>query len=419
MRNAVLAQAFGAMSWLTFSGNILLLYMAAMGVDSARIVFYLALPGLADALVRVPAAWLADRWGIHRVAYVGFSLELLGLLLALLAGFVSGGRAELLVVASGIVYWTGNSTYVAGWLSLLSPLVPENQRGRFFGKLRTTWQLLGVGLALGSGLLLTEDSSLGRFQAILAGVMGCALMRVLIYRRIPELEPPQGRTSVSLMVVLRRIRDMPGFVSFCCYNFLLATFTVGCPALFALIEKRVLDYGDRRIAWLGGAGMIGSLLGFYLGGKAVDRWSTRPVFMCCHFGYAATIALFLLRGLGDTPVLPIVVAVHGLFGFMAAAASIAITSEIMALIPAEHKSTTSSICLGLARVGAMLSGSLASWTLNSGMLAPQWQLLNLPRSHYDAVLALFAMLVVLLVVTLSLVPSVLGKAQWIPRATTG
>ena len=67
------------------------------------------------------------------------------------------------------------------------------------------------------------------------------------------------------------------------------------------------------------------------------------------------------------------------------------------------------------RNGAVgLSGVLCAWILRSGMLADSWRLWGMEMSQYDTLLLGFAIMVVLLVVTLGLVPSVLRKHALFP-----
>jgi hypothetical protein len=69
----------------------------------------------------------------------------------------------------------------------------------------------------------------------------------------------------------------------------------------------------------------------------------------------------------------------------------------------------------LISLGQALSGLLAAAALKLGFLQPTWQVLGRSLSSYDAILLAYAVLIVLMVVTLGLVPSVIGKSQWIPR----
>jgi MFS family permease len=162
--------------------------------------------------------------------------------------------------------------------------------------------------------------------------------------------------------------------------------------------------------------MAGSLIGFFIGGKAVGRWGTKPIFLSCHFGFGLVMLLFLFRVTDPAPLAIVMLAVvHFLYGIVWAASSIAISTEMLALIPPDNKSISTSICTVLMRMGGALSGALSAWALNAGFLNERWTLLGRELSQYDTILLGFAIMVIMLVVTLGLVPSVLRKAEWVPR----
>ena len=242
--------------------------------------------------------------------------------------------------------------------------------------------------------------------------------RFFTYLRIPELEKPVPRQQGFVPAFLAVVRS-EGYMSFCAYVFLLSLVTLGCPHLFGLIEKKVLLLYDAQVVWLGNLGMIGAVTGFLFGGKAIDRWGTKPVFLVCHFGYALVLALFLLRGVVPASVwLPLALgALNFAFGILMAASSVAISTEMLALIPAKNKSLSTSLCMTLLTGGTALSGVLAAGLLKLGVLRETWQLWGMKLSDYDGVLLIYGLAVLLLVVALGLVPSVIGKAQWVPRSS--
>jgi len=65
--------------------------------------------------------------------------------------------------------------------------------------------------------------------------------------------------------------------------------------------------------------------------------------------------------------------------------------------------------------GIGLSGLLSAWALSLGVLSDSWTLWGQALSSYDAILLGYGGMVVLLVVTLGLVPSVLSKSEWMPQ----
>jgi MFS family permease len=301
----------------------------------------------------------------------------------------------------------------AGWFALLSPIVPPALRGRFFGRLRMSWQIMGVLFLTICGVVLARDASVSTYQILLGIATLGSVIRIIFYVRIPELDPP-APNPVPVKEALSSVIAAPGYISFCAYVFLLGLCTGGSLNIFGMVEKNVLELNDNLIVWLGNATMIGAIIGFFIGGRAVDRYSTKPVFLVCHFGFGAVLLTFLARHLAGTALVPALAGVHLFLGMLLAASSIAISTELLALIPPMNKSLSTTMAGVLLQLSASISGLLAAWVLDLNILADQWKLGGATLSAYDSILALWAILVLLFVVTLGLVPSVIRKAEWMP-----
>lgn len=413
MWHAIAQACFSAPGYMAYTNGLLLLYLVALGVDSGRIVFYLALPSVSQALLMVPTAYVADRVGKRKVGLTGVVLELIGLTVAALAPSLSDGSAEPIAVVGILAHAVGSTLYTSSWFALLYPIVPESMRGRFFGRLRLSWQLFSIVLVIACAFTLSETSPVWMFQLMIGGIVVLLAVRLINYVRIPELE--HLRPTKGLLASVITIMRSGDFTSFCAYVFMLSLFTGACPVLFGLVEKHVLGWGDDRIMWMGNLYMIGSVVGFAVGGRMVDRLSTKPVFMVCHFGYGVIMFLFLLRAAPAGAILVVVSATNFALGAVWAASSIAISTEMLALIPAANKALSTSLCVALQRAGAALSSVLVYGTLSLGVLRDQWTIAGQWFSPYDTLLLGCGVMVVLMVVTLGLVPSVLRKAEWIPR----
>ena len=111
----------------------LLVFLTALGMSSARILFYISLPNLSDPLLRLPFAIAADRFGKKTSRPPsGVGLKLLGFALITASGWAPRNLIEPIFVAGLVIFSIGSSMFVAGWFALLSPIVPESIRGRFF-----------------------------------------------------------------------------------------------------------------------------------------------------------------------------------------------------------------------------------------------------------------------------------------------
>ena len=214
-----------------------------------------------------------------------------------------------------------------------------------------------------------------------------------------------------------KVLAIPEYLSFCAYCFLLTLFTGACPQIFNLIEKDVLHLTKVEIVFVGNLLVVGALAGFILGGRMVDRFGTKYVFLCCHFGFATILFLFLWRALFPGEVQIIVGILTFLFGMVQAASSIAMTSETLVLIPVENKSLATGLWFTLYSGGTGLSGVLSGQALELGLLSDSWTWLGQHMSRYDGLLLFCVTMVLLMTVTLGLIPSFIKKtpAGWIPH----
>lgn len=411
MRAVTLAQCLGIFGELLFLNGVMLLYATALGLSSERVIAYLSLPWLIYSMLSVPAAFLSDRHGKKRIGNCGQVLIIGGMGAIALAGWPRSPWNEVLLVGGIIAFGAGNALFYSSWFALLSPIVPEEIRGRFFGSFRFAWQTVGILLTGLCTLFLSRQSPVGIFQAVLGATAVGIVARMIVYqRRIPEVEPVTVDAQGFKSTVLHALRA-EGYMSFCAYVFLLTFFTAAAPTVFALIEKKVLQFGDNQVVWLGNLGMVGALIGYLVGGRYVDRYGTKGVFLVCHFAYGATLLLFLCRNLLPWPIFAYLGAINLLFGLVSATSGIAISTEMLALIPEANKSLSTSICVTLQFAGNALSGVLSAWVLDLGILQESWKWFGATLSRYDAIVLAFAIMVILLVVTLGLVPSVLRKPR--------
>jgi len=417
MRNAIGNQIFGMLSWVVMEQGIGLLYLVALGVPDGRILIYLSLLSFLFPL-QVFVAHAADRFGLKRIGWLGGLVWSGGFALFASSGFAHGGVLAEALAATGIaVTGLGHVIFSSSWFALLNQVVPGDQRGRFFGRLRFCWQTVGALFVAGAAALLGHDAAVGQYQLLFAVAWLGTVLRLCFYARIPERPRSDAQTATEQTIGVRRAIGAalraPNYLPFCSYLFLISLVSVAAPMLFGLIEKRVLDLSDGSVALLANLMIVGMIAGFALFGRVIDRFGTKPIFLGCHAGYALIMAAFALRGLSDNA-LPYLGALHFGFGVTAAALSIAGTTELLALLPPQHQSVGASVGTSLWKLGHALSAGIAALLLHSGMLAEDWQLLGTTATAYDSLLLGCALLTVLFVVVLGLIPSVLKPHMHLP-----
>ena len=138
------------------------------------------------------------------------------------------------------------------------------------------------------------------------------------------------------------------------------------------------------------------------------------MFVICHLGAALVILIFLFRDAVPGGGLCAAIIANFLYGLVWAGSSIAVSTEIFALVPPQYKSLSTSICMIAFMGGRALSPAIGAIALKLGVLSDSWSLLGLPMTSYDSILLAFAGMLILLTGALGLVPSVIRKAEWIP-----
>lgn len=412
MRQAVLCQCFGVLGQALFASNVVLLYLLALGITETQTLIFLALPGILMAGLVLPVAHIATRLGLKRTGDFGVLVNVVGVVILGTAGTFNTSIAREIISGAGIiVYGIGMALFTSVWFPLLRPIVAESVRGRFFGTLRVSWQIVSLLASALMAFLLSLSQDLAVFQIILIVASGLILVRSVFYRGIPEIvEFPNERAG--LLATLVKLGGYREYVAFGSYVFLLTIFTFVCPSLFALVERTALHLTQATVVMLSNAGMAGAIIGFWAGGIAVDRFGTKYVFLSCHFSFGLVLILFILRGLFPPgALLPVLYLLHFLFGAVFSASTIAITSESMALSPGRHLTLALALLNTVMGIGHSLSGFLSAGMLKAGFLMKSWTWFGMALCDVDAVIFAYGVMIVMLVVTLGLVPSIFTKTD--------
>ncbi len=418
MRLIALVVCAGIMPQLFFKNGFLLSYLLNIGFKSSDVLILLSIPSFILFVLSVPFAFYADKYGKKKIGVIGMVLTCVGFLLMTLAGYFHQNAAILMVILGIVIFSIGFSGVFAGWFALLSPLVPENVRGSFFGNLRVTWQIFAIACSFVITFILGKNASVTMYQLMLAFFTSLLVIQIFLYLKIPEIEESESKES-NISDILSSIPQVPGYLPFCAYCFLLMLATGAWPVTLGLLEKNVLVFSDDTIVHMGTMLFIGSMVGFYAGGKMVDRFGTKLVFLIVHFLYFIFLFIVVFRDL-----VPFSVSLYFSFitfnlGMVQAASSIALTSEMMALAPRENKSVVISICSSLQLGGVAISGVISGKVIEYGILSKSWTWMNLTLSDYDALILFSAILVFVFVITLGLIPSVVKtkKVQWVPHSS--
>lgn len=418
MMTIVLSVCSSMMPQLFFKNGFLLAYLLKLGFKSSDILILLSGPSVIIFLLSIPFAYCADQYGKKKIGISGIILTIAGFFLILAAGSFDTRIAFNFIVWGIGLFSIGLTALLSGWFALLSPLIPDEIRGSFFGNLRVSWQIYAIGCSVVLTFILKKNATLGTYQLILAFFTSLLFLQIFLYSKIPEIET-SGFKKTSLGKIAASIPDVPGYMPFCAYCFLLMLATGAWPVTMGLLEKNVLNFTDDTIVHMGTMLFLGSMVGFYSGGKLVDRFGTKTVFLVVHFSYFLFLFLVILRDIAPmAPTSYFSFLTFGL-GLIQSASSIAVTSEMMALAPAKNKSVIISLCMSLQWGGAAISGLVSGKLIEYEILSKTWIFKGLILSNYDTLILFSSVMVFIFIVTLGLIPSVVktNKVQWVPHTS--
>ena len=185
--------------WTLYAGNLLTaiglwfflpllpIFITRRGGSSALVGIVFAAGLLANAAIRYPAGWAADRWGTRPVilgAMGAYAALFLAYLLPLpLPAFVV---VRLLHGAASGAYWPAAN-------GLIAHVTPPSQRGRAFGFMQSTMMAgMLVGPAIGGFIALFNLSAVFVVSACVCGLAVIALAFLPNVRAEASLEIPFG-----------------------------------------------------------------------------------------------------------------------------------------------------------------------------------------------------------------------------------
>jgi MFS family permease len=194
--------------WTLYAGNLLTaiglwfflpllpIFIGRRGGSSALVGAVFAAGLLANAAIRYPAGWAADRWGTRPVilgSMAAYSVLFLAYLLPLpLPAFIA---VRFLHGAAAGAYWPAAN-------GLLAQVTPPNQRGRAFGYMQSTMMAgMLVGPAIGGFIALINLSAVFVVSACVCTVATVALAFLPNVRAEPILEAPVGALRIVRKLV--------------------------------------------------------------------------------------------------------------------------------------------------------------------------------------------------------------------------
>ncbi len=135
--------------------NYMAAYAVLLGLTASQVAIASAFPGWIGSFIQVAGAWLARR-GFRRKALIvsGCAVQIAALPAVLILPWYFPAQAYLALIACAAVYHAGNHLMQPSWISLIGDHLPENRRGRYFGRRTGLASIVGfLAMTVAGGIL--------------------------------------------------------------------------------------------------------------------------------------------------------------------------------------------------------------------------------------------------------------------------
>lgn len=363
----VLAHVFTTLT----TGVFLTGFALYLGMDEFMIGLLGAMPFMV-AVFQVPASHLMEkRGGRKKVWFWSSAIARVTWLPVLIAALlpISPASLKILIVLCLILFSCAcNSVSSVSWLSLMSDLVPEDIRGRFFGIRNMLCSAAGMmALVLFGNSLdylkshFQEGLALG-FSIIFASAVFSGVWSLRFLRRVAE---PQGKKTVA-NGSFRENAFLPlkdaNFRRFVLFAFAW-NFSVHFAApFFTLFFLRDMGYSYTFVAALNMTAALADLLGMRLWGGVSDKVRNKPIIRLGTL-VTAFIPLAWMLVTPQSRAFPIFInTVAGLFW---AGINLCMNNMLLQVSPKENKALYLSAYNTIAGLGVAVSPVIAGAVLKS------------------------------------------------------
>jgi MFS family permease len=298
MRYATIAAITGILGMSCIDGPMLTLVAIKLGGDEMFIgqVNFLIWGCTVFSIFSLSAM---ERFGKKKVLIAGHGLAAVFIAPLLLLPWVSvawSAKASLgLLFAATLLRSASNAVGGVGWFPILQDIVPKRITGKFFARLRLSWQIAWLlSLFAIAGFLKLTDSRWWGFEIIFVIAILMYAFRVFAFKHMDELmvvaEPGSSPGIFERFKVTLANRGIRIFLVY--ILFYLCAHTMAQP--FRIKMLNLFGYSDGFILAATGVGSLGAIVSLRFWGRLADKFGNRSVFTLSHAGMIVTNILWIL-----------------------------------------------------------------------------------------------------------------------------
>jgi MFS family permease len=343
-------------------------YLQAFAVffraSTAQITLLIALPSLLGSLSQLAAAWVAGR-AVPRKSLIfgGVLLQALTLLPIVALALVPAEQAVLLLILWVALYYVGGQFSAPPWSSLISDIVPERRRGRFFGRRAQLMSIFTFISLAAAGLLLDlfarQTAAAWGFALVFAAAFAARIYSLVELMRMHEPSQrlaPFVLPSLGGMIDRLRGSDFARFALF--IAFMNLAVAIASP-FFTLYMLRDLGFSYLQFTVVSAFYVLMQFAALNLWGRLSDVFGNLRVVQVSIMVFPALPILWVLF-----PSFWTILVFQFIGGIAWAGFSLAGGNFLYDIVPAEKRATYSAVHQTMSNVaifaGVLIGGVLAT-----------------------------------------------------------
>ena len=331
---------------------------------TAQITLLSALPALLGSIAQLASAWVAGR-AIRRksLIFAGVSLQSIAWLPIIVLAFLPSDYSVALLIICVALYYIGGQFAAPPWSSLISDLVPERRRGRFFGERTQFMSIMTFASLIAAGLALEFFAQRALAQWGFAAIFAVALAaRLYSLAQLMRMHEPLARlaplTIPPLGGLLDRMRgsDFAQFALF--IGFMNLAVAIASP-FFTLYMLRDLRFSYLEFTAVTAFYVLMQFTALKLWGRLSDVFGNLRVVQVTSIVFPALPILWLI-----VPNFWAILVLQFIAGVAWAGFSLAAGNFLYDVVPPEKRAAYSAVHQTLSNTavfgGALIGGFLAT-----------------------------------------------------------
>jgi len=298
MRYATIAAVTGILGMSCIDGPMLTLVALKLGGEEMFIgaVNFLIWGCVVFSIFSMTAM---ERFGKKKTLMVGHGLAAIFILLLLLLPWAAGAwsvKASLGVLfAATFLRSASNALGGVAWFPILQDIIPKRITGKFFARLRISWQIAWLlSLFALAAFLRQPEPKWWRFEIIFVVAFIMYILRVYAFGRMEEkMATAEPGSSPRIFQRFKVILTNRGLRIFLVYiMFYICAHAMAKPFQIKLLKD--FGYSEGFILAATGVGSLGAVVSLRFWGRLADKFGNRSIFTLSHVGMVITNILWIL-----------------------------------------------------------------------------------------------------------------------------